>query len=291
MTAYFRTDDDFAEHLMGRDLYHRFSKSRYYLERLENSAHPKQPVPAGMYQIEHVMPQSIEVSHEWQLMLGSDRRDVHERLCNTLGNLTLTGYNQEYSNRPFAEKLSLKPGGLRVSYLHLNETIVEHDVWDENAILNRAEVLAKEAVKVWPYPALDEAVVERYRPKKQTKPDAGWTIESEHPAFVEGGECYELFELLCAAIDEQRPRWERYVAKYYVGYRTGGRKLRVAILERTSNGTLALALPKPVEELSDPDGIAQDKRGSKGFGPGCPTRVDVLGPDDIDAVMALVGQC
>lgn len=155
MTAYFPTDDDFAEQLKGRDLYHRFSKSRYYLERLENSAHPKQPVPTGMYQIGHVMPQSIEASPEWQKMFGPDWRNVHEQLCNTLGNLTLTGYNQEYSNRSFGEKLSLKPGGLRVSYLHLNETIVGHDSWDEKAIVERAEELATEAAKVWPYPHLD----------------------------------------------------------------------------------------------------------------------------------------
>ena len=65
------------------------------------------------YQIEHVMPQSIDASPEWQAMLGDNWEDVHERLCNTLGNLTLTGYNQEYSNRPFQDKLMLKPGDQR----------------------------------------------------------------------------------------------------------------------------------------------------------------------------------
>ncbi|MDO4796714.1 MAG: DUF262 domain-containing protein [Coriobacteriales bacterium] len=291
MTAYFPTDDDFSEQLRSRDLYHRFSKSRYYLERLENSAHPKQPIPTDLYQIEHVMPQKVDSSPEWREMLGADWQDVHDRLCNTLGNLTLTGYNQEYSNHSFKDKLDLKPGGLRMSFLHLNETIVDHAVWDEKAIIDRAETLAKEALQAWPYPSLEESVVDKYRPKKERKPDAGWTLEDNHPAFMPGGECHALFGMLCSVIEDERPDWEQYVAKYYVGFRTGGSKLRIAIQERVSNGSLAIALPKSVDELIDPEGIAQDKRAAKGFGPGCPTRVDLRKAEDIDAVMRLVVQC
>ena len=183
MTAYFPTDGDFAEQLKSRDLYHRFSKSRYYLERLENWSSSKEPIPSGKYQIEHVMPQSIDASPEWQAMLGNNWVDVHERLCNTLGNLTLTGYNQEYSNRPFRDKLTLKPGGLRKSHLHLNDAFDDCDTWDEAAILGRADALAKEALEVWPYPNLPEQVVDAYRPKKAAKPDAGWTIEEHHPSL------------------------------------------------------------------------------------------------------------
>lgn len=291
MTAYFPTDGDFAEQLKSRDLYHRFSKSRYYLERLENSGSPKEPVAPGKYQIEHVMPQSIDASPEWQSMLGDDWQDVHERLCNTLGNLTLTGYNQEYSNRPFLEKRDLKPGGFKASHLHLNEYVADCDTWDETAITARADLLADEAVKVWPYPQLDATVVEAHRPRKASKPDAGWTIEDNHPAFMSGGECYELFELLCSAIEDRMPEWERYVVKYYVGYRTGGKKLRVAIQERTSSGSLVLSLSKNVDDLVDPKGLAQDKRDAGGTGPGCPTRVDLRKAEDLYDVMALIGQC
>ena len=291
MTAYFPTDDDFAEQLKGRDLYHRFSKSRYYLERLENWSSPKEPIPSGKYQIEHVMPQSIDASPEWQAMLGEDWADVHERLCNTLGNLTLTGYNQEFSNRPFQDKLTLKPGGLRKSHLHLNDAFDDCDTWDEAAILSRADALAKEALQVWPYPRLPEQIVDAYRPKKAAKPDAGWTIGEHHPAFAQGGECYELFELLCEAVELSKPDWERYVMKYYVGYRTGGKKLRIAIQERTSDGSLAIALTKSVDDLVDPEGRAQDKRDAQGFGPGCPTRVDLRNGADLEAVLDLINQC
>jgi len=291
MTAYFPTDDDFAEELKTRDLYNRFSKSRYYLERLENWSCPKEPIPSGKYQIEHVMPQSIDDSPEWQAMIGDAWAEVHEKLCHTLGNLTLTGYNQEYSNKPFEVKLNLKPGGLRKSHLHLNEAISECDVWDEGAILARADDLAKEALLVWPYPQLAPDVVDSYRPKKASKPDAGWTIEEHHPAFMPNGECYELFEMVCAGVEEANPEWERYVMKYYVGYRTGGRRLRIAIQERTSDGSLAIALTKTVDDLVDPEGRAQDKRDAQGFGPGCPTRVDVRSTMDVEPVLSLINQC
>ncbi len=291
MTAYFPTDGDFAEQLKSRDLYHRFSKSRYYLERLENWSSPKEPIPSGKYQIEHVMPQSIDASPEWQAMLGNNWVDVHERLCNTLGNLTLTGYNQEYSNRPFRDKLTLKPGGLRKSHLHLNDAFDDCDTWDEATILGRADALAKEALEVWPYPNLPEQVVDAYRPKKAAKPDAGWTIEEHHPSFMPGGECHELFGALCEAVEQANPDWEQYVAKYYVGYRTGGRRLRIAIQERTSTGSLAIGLVRTVDDLVDPEGRAQDKRDVQNFGPGCPTRVDVRTVADITPVLALVNQC
>ena len=79
--------------------------------------------------------------------------------------------------------------------------------------------------------------------------------------------------------------------KYYVCYRTGGRRLRIAIQERISDGSLAIALTRTVDDLIDPEGRAQDKRDAQGFGPGCPTRVDVRSTKDVDAVLALINQC
>ena len=51
----------------------------------------------------------------------------------TLGNLTLTCYNAEYSDRPFAEKRNMK-GGFRESPLRMNEGLGELDRWDETTI-------------------------------------------------------------------------------------------------------------------------------------------------------------
>ena len=80
----------------------------------------------------------------------------------TLGNLSLTAYNSELSDRPFSEKKTIE-GGFNDSPLYLNESVRVAKVWNEQAINNRAEELAQRALKVWPYPCLDADVLGHYR--------------------------------------------------------------------------------------------------------------------------------
>ena len=49
------------------------------------------------YSIEHIMPQKL--SSVWKKDLGPDHDQIQANYLNNLANLTLTGYNQEYSNR------------------------------------------------------------------------------------------------------------------------------------------------------------------------------------------------
>jgi Protein of unknown function (DUF1524) len=51
-------------------------------------------------------------------MLGENWKDVQKTWLNRLGNLTLTGYNSTYSDRPFAEKKTVA-GGFSDSSLRL----------------------------------------------------------------------------------------------------------------------------------------------------------------------------
>ena len=48
--------------------------------------------------------------------MGTDQ----QTWLHTIGNLTLTGYNSEYSDRPFTEKRDM-PGGFKESPLKLNQ--------------------------------------------------------------------------------------------------------------------------------------------------------------------------
>ena len=65
------------------------------------------------YTIEHIMPQNDNLSERVEgRTLGPSGSDVHAAKLHTLGNLTLTGYNSEYSDRPFAEKRDMV-GGFR----------------------------------------------------------------------------------------------------------------------------------------------------------------------------------
>ena len=124
----FPRDDEFKRELQVRDLYNFRSRS-YWLRRLENHGR-KEQVPVDEYTIEHIMPQNEELSPEWRSDLGPEWKSVHETWLHTLGNLTLTGYNSEYSDRHFAEKRDMD-GGFKMSPLRLNEGIGSLERWDE----------------------------------------------------------------------------------------------------------------------------------------------------------------
>ena len=86
---------------------------------------------------------------------------MHQSLLHTLGNLTLTGYNSEYSDRPFLEKRDMV-GGFQESPIRLNGDLRACDQWDENAIKTRAANLAAVAPNVWIAPELSPEVLEAY---------------------------------------------------------------------------------------------------------------------------------
>ena len=98
----FPSDEEFHRDLQTRDLYNFRSRS-YWLRRFENHGR-KERVPVDEYTIEHIMPQNEALPAAWQTELGPEWQRVQETWLHTLGNLTLTGYNSEYSDRPFAEK-------------------------------------------------------------------------------------------------------------------------------------------------------------------------------------------
>ena len=98
----FPADSEFQRDLKVRDLYNFRSRS-YWLRRLENH-HRKERVVVEDYTIEHILPQNETLSKEWQNDLGPEWQRIQQTWLHTLGNLTLTGYNSEYSDHSFAYK-------------------------------------------------------------------------------------------------------------------------------------------------------------------------------------------
>ena len=147
----FPSDYEVREKLQTKDIYH-FRLRKYLLEALENYYH-KEPIDlnAANYTIEHIMPQNIEHNLSWQQMLGEDWQEVHSLYLHTLGNLTITGYNAEMSNKSFVEKVNGE-SGFKHSHLKLNESIVQCDVWNKKAIQRRTNILTDIILKIWKYP-------------------------------------------------------------------------------------------------------------------------------------------
>ena len=97
-------DEEFRDRLDTARLYgggERRAKTLIILGRLEAALGHKEQVDTSVLTIEHVMPQTL--TDWWKSHLGEDWEEEHEQLLHTLGNLTLTNYNPELSNRPYPE--------------------------------------------------------------------------------------------------------------------------------------------------------------------------------------------
>ncbi len=147
----FSSDYEVREKLQTKDIYH-FRLRKYLLEALENYYH-KEPIDLNTanYTIEHIMPQNIEHNLSWQQMLGENWQEMHSLYLHTLGNLTITGYNAEMSNKSFWEKVNGE-SGFKHSHLKLNESIAQCDVWNKKAIQRRTNILTDIILKIWKYP-------------------------------------------------------------------------------------------------------------------------------------------
>lgn len=153
----FPTDSEFKDALVSGDLYS-LKRKNYFFRKLENDGR-KEEVSTSEYTVEHIMPQNPTPA--WQICLGDNWQEVHDRYLHTLGNLTLTGYNPEYSDRPFTEKRDMN-GGFKDSPLRLNAGLGQLDDWGEDEIVSRANDLAERAVKVWSRPEISDTDLDHF---------------------------------------------------------------------------------------------------------------------------------
>jgi hypothetical protein len=93
--------------------------------------------------MEHVMPQTL--SAEWKSALGENYAEAHDRWLDTLGNLTLTGYNSELGNATFDEKKTK----LQNTHFELSRSLLQHNYWGPAEIEARGKSLAELALQRW----------------------------------------------------------------------------------------------------------------------------------------------
>lgn len=151
----FPADDEFKKSFKEFHLYETqmFTKN-YVLEKLENYRNKEKVVSLNKiesndFSIEHIMPQTL--SPAWKKAIGDNYSEIHEKYIHTIGNLTLTGYNSEYSNKLFVEKRDIEKG-FKESRLHLNADLGKLDKWGEEEIINRANYLTDKALEIWSMP-------------------------------------------------------------------------------------------------------------------------------------------
>ena len=149
----FPTDHDFSDKFTQYEIYNaRPIVKKYILERLENygtkeKVAVEEQVDDGTLTIEHIMPQTL--TDEWKKELGANWEITYTKYLNTIGNITLTAYNSDYSNLSFIKKRDMKDKGFKSSKLSLNQMLKNLDNWNEKHILERASELYERAKKIW----------------------------------------------------------------------------------------------------------------------------------------------
>ncbi len=171
----FPDDDEFRLALETRDLYHT-DNCAILLDRLENHD-TRERVSTKDYTIEHVMPQNEALHKEWQEMLGADWKTVQKTWLHRLGNLTLTGYNSTYSDRPFKDKKTIDHG-FNVSPLRLNQYIKAQPVWTATEMEARGKEWAKKALKEWPPLVVATEDVQRARLAELQERSSRYTLDT-----------------------------------------------------------------------------------------------------------------
>ncbi|MEF2148442.1 GmrSD restriction endonuclease domain-containing protein [Aquilutibacter rugosus] len=275
----FPGDDEFRRQLQIRNLY-KFNRRSYWLRRFENFDR-KERVMVQDYTIEHIMPQNPNLSAAWQRSLGADWARVQEQYLHSLGNLTLTGYNSEYSDYSFAEKRDMK-GGFKQSPLKLNQGLGDCTDWNEQEIKRRGARLSEHAVDIWKAPALDDAVLDKYRDKRNESATA-YTI-GDHPNLASGPvrELFDHFRSQVLALDECV--YEEFL-KLYVAFKAETNFVDVVPQAKR----LRLSLNMAFSDIDDPRKLCVDVTDLGHWGNGC-VEVGLESEADLPYVMGLVRQ-
>lgn len=274
----FPDDTEFEREITLKDVYN-FRSRNYLLSNLENFKR-KEFVNVDEYTIEHILPQNPNLSTDWQNMLGEDWKEIQKNYLHTIGNLTLTGYNSELSDKSFINKKSIE-GGFDDSPLRLNSYLRTATKWDKNEIETRAKELGRKASQIWNSPNLSQETLDQYI-KKVDKEVIAYTIE--HFAFLQG-EMLELYHTISKRILNIDSSVKEEFKKLYIAFKSATNFVDI----EPQKSRLRLMLNLKFDEINDEKGLCKDVTGLGRWGNGN-VELWLSNHTEIDDVMDLIQQ-
>ena len=154
-SSVFPSDEEVKGDFKTRQVYKMPVNARMFiLERMENQDNNERhdvvkELTEKNITIEHIMPQTL--SDKWKTALGDDWERIHEQYLHTMANLTLTGYNSQYSNLTFIEKRDMEKG-FKDSAFRLNNSVKSCEQWTETELKARQKELQNVFMRLWPMP-------------------------------------------------------------------------------------------------------------------------------------------
>lgn len=271
----FPNDETFKSALFSRNMYS-LRISKYVFVKLENEGN-KEPISYSGYTIEHILPQNKDMREEWKHALGENYAEIQAKYIHSLGNLTLTRYNSEMGDKPFAEKLEV----YKESAMHtLNKFVVQQSTWNEQTILARTEILSNCACEAWKAPVLDAATLDKYAPKEEKSVQSYDIDHYNMDMFTK-----MLYMKLHETIIKVEPKAKEEFKKLYIAH-----KLKTNFVDIVPQKSgLRLAVNLDFDEVYDPEGICRDVTDLGRWGNGdVEIRFESL--EKLDAVMEIIKQ-
>lgn len=154
----FIKNDEIKKQLLESPIYNRGRRQhlQLLLQWLLEEKQGKDSIDFSDMSMEHILPQSLSKNAEMEFSEtvndGRDVGEVHEEIVNLIGNLTLTNYNSELSNKPFSQKRS---EWLAKTSVIENQEIAKKDQWGEQEILTRCEEMSEMVCELWVSPNED----------------------------------------------------------------------------------------------------------------------------------------
>ena len=208
MNKSFPGDEEFRAEFIKCNFYKKGTEFCKYTLKLLETFENKEQTDMENITIEHIMPQTL--NSEWRIELGSKFEQIHSEYINTIGNLTLTGYNPELSNKNF----ELKKRYYEESNIKMSREIANYDKWKDTEIKDRAEQLFEKAKRIWKLPqGYDNKNIDNLEYGKNYLLGSNINITGKKPSkLIISGKEYsikswkELIEKLCLELYELESR-------------------------------------------------------------------------------------
>ena len=211
----------------------------------------KEVTDTSGYSIEHIMPQNERLSAAWQEMLGTDWKRIQEEWLHRLGNLTLTGYNSELSDRPFEDKKTIK-GGFAESAVRLNRFVREQSVWTVTQMEERGMTLARRGLVMWPPLKVERELLEKAKREELVRRSKRGSVGQ----VKMDGYARRLLEVVREEIKQLDSAIVEVTERRSISYHA--QEFFVEVLPRVQR--LLLLMAPEFNEVEDVDGIAGNAR-------------------------------
>ena len=206
------SDSEFKNALLTSNMYANTALCKFLMMDIENGD-GKEVLKADNLTIEHIMPQTLTM--EWSKNISEEE---HEQYLHVLGNLSVTGYNSELSNKSFTEKKQIIKEYSKA--VVLNSDVWDKDSWTIDDIKNRGKRLSSVVMQRYSIERINDDSIEfEYLKKVLLSDDLKSVTKKRLVSFYFDGSIYRqniyasmLYDVI-RLCDEKKPGLLEELAK------------------------------------------------------------------------------